>query len=101
MDDPRVIELLGLCQPALANDETRAAPLLLGGRAGAEEVVSLVTRSSRRAEAERFDELGEHGQLLEQFVVEDPSRLVAGKFFVSVRRRLQRVPADDDRPWLL
>ena len=96
---PRRRELVGVAVGR--DDEARAAPLLLRGGRRTEEVVGLVAGRARRAKAERLHELGQHRQLLEQGVVEHPSRLVAGKRLVPVRRRLERVPADDDRARLL
>src|SRR5919109_3365540 len=82
------------------DDRGAAAPLLVPNGRG-DEVVRLVPVGLRSREPERFDELRQQVELLQQRRLEDPSRLVLLERLVPVGRRGQRVPADEHRARLL
>ena len=76
------------------DDRHRPRPRVRGG---GEEVVRLVAARLADLEAERLAELGQPPELLEQRVLELAPRLVGRQRLVAVRRRLERVPADEHR----
>ena len=51
----------------------------------------------QRLLAEGSDKIGQDIQLLDQIIIELSPALISGKHFVAFRRRLQDIPADDDR----
>ena len=71
---------------------TGARPRLRGSR---EEVVRLVARRLRDEEAELLAHGRQQRELLEQRLLEDAAGLVRLVCLVAVRRRLERVPADE------
>ena len=75
--------------------------LLLGRDDGAHEVVRFVARRLRRREPERLDELRQQVELLEQVVLEDAAGLVRRERRVAIRRRVERVEADEHGTRLL
>ena len=77
------------------DDECLAAALLLLARRGCEEVVGFVAGSLRRGEAECANELREQVELLQEVVVEHTTRLVRVEQLMPVRRRIERIPADE------
>src|SRR5205085_1171684 len=82
-------------QIAVRRRDDDAAALFLFHRDGcAEEVVCLVPGRLRRREPERAHELRQEPELLEQLVVELAPALIVGERLVPVRRRVERVPAD-------
>ena len=69
--------------------------------AGGEEVVGLVPRCLADEESERLRQPRQPSELLEDRGLELAPRLVGGERLVPVRRRLERVPADEHRLRLL
>ena len=87
-------ELIGV---AVARCDNRgpAFPFLLrcGGR---QKVVGLVTGSLGRREATSRHEVRQHGQLINQVIIEPAASLITLERFVPVSRGIERVPADLD-----
>jgi hypothetical protein len=83
--------------PIAARHQCRAACTLLSSNCGGEEVVRLVSRGFGVRKPKGGDKFRQDIQLLNQIIIELSPALISGKHFVAFRRRLQGVPADDDR----
>src|SRR5207248_823695 len=83
------------------DDDGAASPFFLLPDSGCKKVVGFEARPLRGCEAEGAHEVGQEVELLEQLGIELASSLIAGEELVSIRRNLQRVPADEDRSRLL
>ena len=90
------------CIPIAACDERAAAPALLTPDSRCEKVVRLIPGRLRILETAGRDEGREEVELLDEFVVELPARLVGRKGLTAVGGCPERVPADEDssRPFL-
>ena len=84
-----------------ARHDRGPAARLLGGNGGGEEVVGLVARRLGVGEAARGDELRQDLELVDQLGIELAPALVIREGLVPVRRRVERVPADEHGARLL
>ena len=81
---------------AARHDRSPPARLLLRDRRG-QEIVGLVSSLARVHEPAGGHELRQQAELVEQFVIEDPAALVGREQPAPEVRRVERVPADQDR----
>jgi hypothetical protein len=84
-----------------SRDERGAALVLLPHRGRCEEVVGLVAGLFRVRETCGRDERRQEVELFEELAVEHAARLVEVQRLVSVRRYVERVPGNENRPRLL
>ena len=80
---------------ATRNDR-RSAPAFLRGARRREEVVCLVARRFGIHKSARCDEIRQHIELVQQFLVKLSSGLIAVERLVTVRGFFQRIPCHHD-----
>ena len=75
------------------------APLFLCDRGG-EEVVGLISRSFRISEPAGRDKLWQYVELIQELGIEGAAALIGFQRPVAVCRRIERVPADEEFPFI-